>query len=313
MRTGLAIGYVQLAILAHQRHQLGNGVFFLVQHFAVQHHTGNIIIVGQRNLDVVLILHELTKIIAGSNRNIHISRGVDQIVTLGNFCSQRGILIFMPLRIKSCITSDGLIIIFGFEVFIHIPAIKYPFAGTVAQLRQVSNRSTIFNRRHSIRLFTMPIVVKGHSVLVLFPLGVIGFTLFGGRILGFGLAFSVLIPFCGTSSLGYAVKTGLIHVNNAAIDNKDNAYIFTQPTIIVGCSRICRFVIHINAHIGIKWLSTRRRAQATVHIMNLVATCKINLLQICTLTESSISKFYVIGSHRKGFKRLCVTERCYHS
>ena len=145
------------------------------------------------------------------------------------------------------------------------------------------------------------------------PLGVIGFTLYGGSILGFGLAFSVLIPFCGTSSLGYAVKTGLIHVNNAAIDNKDNAYIFTQPTIIVGCSRICRFVIHINAHIGIKWLSTRRRAQATVHIMNLVATCKINLLQICTLTESSISKFYVIGSHRKGFKRLCVTERCYHS
>ena len=159
----------------------------------------------------------------------------------------------------------------------------------------------------------MPIVVKGHSVIVLCPLGVIGFTLFGGRILGFGLAFSVLIPFCGTSSLGYAVKTGLIHVNNAAIDNKDNAYIFTQPTIIVSCSRICRFVIHINAHIGIKWLSTRRRAQATVHIMNLGATCKINLLQICTLTESSISKFYVIGSHRKGFKRLCVTERRYHS
>ena len=159
----------------------------------------------------------------------------------------------------------------------------------------------------------MPIVVKGHSVLVFCPLGIIGFTSYGGSILGFGLALSVLIPFCGTSSLGYAVKTGLIHVNNAAIDNKDNAYIFIQPTIIVGCSRICRFVIHINTHIGIKWLSTRRRAQATVHIMNLVATCKINLIQICTLTESSISKFYVIGSHRKGFKRLCVTERCYHS
>ena len=248
MRTGLAIGYVQLAILAHQRHQLGNGVFFLVQHFAVQHHTGNIIIVGQRNLDIVHILLEIFNIIAGSNRDIHISRGVDQIVTLGNLCGQRGILIFMPLRIKSCITSDGLLIIFGCEVFIHIPAIKYPFVGTVAQLRQARNRVTVFNRRNSSRLFTMPIVVKGHSVLVLCPLGVIGFILYGGRYCFTG-KISVFIPtvkgvagLFGSSQLTF-FKCGIFCKNSTIRDSEYR----TILRDLIGNRIFLFFTIYINS------------------------------------------------------------------
>ena len=249
MRTGLAIGYVQLAILAHQRHQLGNGVFFLVQHFAVQHHTGNIIIVGQRNLDVVLILHELTNIIAGSNRDIHISRGVDQIVTLGNLCGQRSVRIFTPARIKSNCLGNRLVLVFSSALCVRVPTCKDPFVGTVAQLlRQVSNRGTMFNRRHSSRLFTMPIVVKGHSVLVLCPLGVIGFTLYGGRYCFTG-KISVFIPtvkgvagLFGSSQLTF-FKCGIFCKNSTIRDSEYR----TILRDLIGNRIFLFFTIYINS------------------------------------------------------------------
>ena len=154
----------------------------------------------------------------------------------------------MPLRIKSCITSDGLLIIFGFEVFIHIPAIKYPFVGTVAQLRQASNRSTIFNRRHSIRLFTMPIVVKGHSVLVLCPLGVIGFTRYGGRYC-FTRQSGIIIPagkgvtgLFGSSQLTF-FKCGIFCKNSTIRDSEYR----TILRDLIGNRIFLFFTIYINS------------------------------------------------------------------
>ena len=88
----------------------------------------------------------------------------------------------------------------------------------------------------------MPIVVKGHSVLVLFPLSIISLTNFRGRYCFTG-RISVFIPFCGTSSLGYAVKTGLIRIDCTALNNHNDTVTIRNASVT---PRNCVCIIDID-------------------------------------------------------------------
>ena len=120
-----------------------------------------------------------------------------------------------------------------------------------------------------------------------FPLGVIGFTLYGGSILSFGLALSVLIPFCGTSSLGYTVKTGLGHVNNSTIANNHDDTVTIRNASVT--PRNCACIIDIDD-------------SRIIHTITKAASCIAGNL----FAAGQVNGFQVGASRKRCFKRCII-------
>ena len=118
-----------------------------------------------------------------------------------------------------------------------------------------------------------------------FPLSIISLTNFRGRYCFTG-KISVFIPFCGTSSLGYTVKTGLIRIDCTALNNHNDTVTIRNASV---APRNCVCIIDIDD-------------SRIIHTITKAAICIAGNL----FAAGQVNGFQVGASRKRCFKRCII-------